>query len=53
MRDTRYGREAACGKLGTGKYLVVILERHDEDLIVVTALKANKDRLERFGFTGV
>lgn len=52
-RDTRYGRKAACGKLGAGKYLVVIFERHDEDLIVVTVLKVNKGGLERFGFIGV
>ena len=50
---TRYGRSAACIEQGSGKYLVVIFEGPPEDFIVVTAIKVDKGRARRYGFTRV
>lgn len=43
----------ACEGSPPGKYTIVIFEQSDEDFIVVTAMKVDKERLERYGFTGV
>jgi mRNA-degrading endonuclease RelE of RelBE toxin-antitoxin system len=48
----RYGRKAAFRRLRRG-YLVVIYEEREEDFIVVTAVKVNKERVRRYGFTRI
>ena len=53
VTETRHGRKAALGRLDAGKFIVVIFEGLDEDLIVVTSLKVDRDRLERYGFIGI
>jgi hypothetical protein len=53
VRETRYGRKVGCKELDHGKYVVVVFERRNENLIVVTSLKVDKGRLERYGFTGI
>jgi len=54
VKETRYGRRVACGSPDDrDKYTVVIFEENAEDLIVITALKVDRDRLERYGFTRV
>jgi hypothetical protein len=50
---TRYGRSAACTVQEGGRCLVVIFERSQEDFLVVTALKVDRDRARRLGFTRV
>jgi Domain of unknown function (DUF4258) len=50
---TRYARSAACTMREHGRCLVVIFERSQEDFLVVTALKVDRDRARRFGFTRV
>ena len=49
----RYGRFAACLELQRSSYLTVIYEREDEDFLVVTAVKVNREGAKRFGFTRV
>jgi hypothetical protein len=51
--ETRYGRKAACRRVDSGYCLVVIFEGMAEELIVVTALKVNTERVRRYGFTRV
>jgi len=53
LAPVRYGRHAVCGLLPSGKFLVVIYEQEEEDFIVVTAVKTNKEGARRYGFTGV
>jgi hypothetical protein len=54
VRETRYGRKVACGGPDAGmKYTVVISEQSGEDFIVVTSLKVDKERLQRYGFAGI
>ena len=49
----RYGRFAACLKLQRSGFLIVVYEREDEDFLVVTAVKVNREGAKRFGFTRV
>ncbi len=49
---TRANRFASYNQTG-GKYIVVIHEQQYDDQIVITALKVNRTRLHRFGFTKV
>ena len=49
---TRHGRTAVCAG-SAGKYLVVVLEKSGGELIVVTALKVDKERARRYGFDRV
>ncbi len=51
--QARYGRKAACRRLSSRKYLVVVFEDEGEGFIVITAVKVDKDRARRFGFTRV
>lgn len=50
--QTRYGRRAACKRLSSGKFVVVVFEV-EGDFIVVTAVKVNKNRARRYGFSRV
>ena len=49
----RYGRHAVSSLLPDGRFLVVIYEREEEDFIVVTAVKTNKEGAGRIGFTRI
>jgi hypothetical protein len=53
IREMRYGRHGAFKRLVGGNFLVVIFERYNEDLIVVTALKVDESRVKRYGFTRI
>lgn len=50
--ETRYGRTAVCAR-SAEKYIVVVLEKASGELIVVTALKVDKERARRYGFRRV
>jgi hypothetical protein len=50
---TKYERRAACTQLDNGKYLVVVFEGTHEDFLVVIAIKVDKSRARRYGFTRV
>ena len=50
--SVRYGRLAAYSEVDKGK-LVVIYEKKDEVIEVVTALWVDEKRLKRLGFTGI
>jgi len=50
--SVRYGRLAAYGEVEEAK-LVVIYEKKNEDIEVVTALWVDERRLKRLGFTGI
>jgi len=49
----KYGRELFTRHFRPCYYVVVVVERADEDLIVVTALKVDRERVLRYGFTRV
>lgn len=49
----RYSRNAVSSLLPDGRFLVVIYEREEEDFIVVTAVKTNKEGARRVGFTRI
>jgi hypothetical protein len=49
----KYSRKAACKQGASGKYTVVIFEDLDEGFLVVTAVKVDKNRAKRYGFTRV
>ena len=51
--QVRYGRLAVCGLLPGGKFVVVVYEKEEEDFIVVTAVKTNREGARRYGFTGI
>lgn len=52
-KEMRKARQGAFRHLGGDSYLVVIFERHDEDFIIVTALKVDRNRLKKYGFARV
>nr|WP_276977047.1 DUF4258 domain-containing protein [Ferrimicrobium acidiphilum] len=49
----KYGRHAVSSLLPDGKFLVIIYEQEEEDFIVVTAVKTNKEGARRVGFTRI
>ena len=49
----RYGRELFTRHFGPCDYVVVVAERTDEDLIVVTVLRVDRERALRYGFIRV
>ena len=49
----RYGRRAYTRHFEGCMYIVVIAERVEEDLIVVTVLRVDRRRVLRYGFFGV
>ena len=49
----RYGRHAVYNLLPGERFLVVIYEQEEEDFIVVTAVKTNKEGARRVGFTRI
>jgi len=50
---TKYERRAACAQLDSGRYLIVVFEGTREDFLVVTAMKVDRGRARRYGFTRV
>ena len=50
--DVKFGRKAAFRQLGE-KYLVAVYEEQNDEIVVVTALKVDKERLRRYGFSRV
>lgn len=49
---TKANRLASYRK-ANGKYIVVIHEKEDEENIVITVMRVDKRRLERFGFAEI
>ena len=52
LTEVRYGRKAAFKKFGD-MYVVVIYEEQKDEIVVVTTLKVDRERLKRYGFSGV
>ena len=50
--DVKFGRKAAFRQFGE-KYVVVIYEERNNEIVVVTTLKVDRERLIRYGFVGV
>ena len=50
--DVKFGRKAACSKL-EGHYLVVIFEEQKDEIVIVTVLKVDEVRLNRYGFSRI
>ncbi|WP_456330436.1 DUF4258 domain-containing protein [Archaeoglobus sp.] len=48
----KFGRKAAYRGYGD-KYMVVIFEEGKDEIVVVTTLKVDKERLRRYGFSRV
>jgi len=49
----KYGRKVSCKHFIPCRYLVVVYESLNEGLIVVTALKINRERALKYGFTRI
>jgi len=52
-RQLRYGRQGVFKRLTGDSFLIVVFEKSNEDLIVVTALKVDERRVKRYGFTRI
>ena len=50
--DVKYGRKAAYRE-HKGYYLVVIFEEQKDEIVVVTVLKVDDVRLNRYGFSRI
>lgn len=50
--DVKFGRKASFKQFGD-YYIVVIYEDHKSEIVVVTAVKVDKKRLKRYGFSRV
>lgn len=50
--DVKFGRKAACGKLDD-HYLIVIFEERKDEIVIVTVLKVDYMRLNRYGFNRI
>ncbi|MCZ7385122.1 MAG: DUF4258 domain-containing protein [Candidatus Methanoperedens sp.] len=50
--DVKFGRKAAYRELN-GYYLVVIFEEQKDEIVVVTVLKVDDVRLNRYGFNRI
>ncbi len=50
--NVKFGRKAAFKQFGE-KYVVVIYEERNDEIIVVTTLKVDKERLKRYGFSRI
>ncbi len=50
--DVKFGRKAAF-KQFREEYVVVIYEERNNEIVVVTTLKVDRERLIRYGFVGV
>ena len=52
MIDVKFGRKAAYRELNS-YYLVVIFEEQKDEIVVVTVLKVDNVRLNRYGFNRI
>ena len=52
MIDVKFGRKAAYRELN-GYYLVVVFEEQKDEIVVVTVLKVDNVRLNRYGFNRI
>ena len=52
-RQLRYVRQGVFKRLTGDSFLIVVFEKSNEDLIVVTALKVDERRVKRYGFTRI
>ncbi|AGK60904.1 hypothetical protein Asulf_00897 [Archaeoglobus sulfaticallidus PM70-1] len=50
--EVKFGRKAAFRQFGD-KFLVVIFEEQKDEIVVVTELKVDKERLKRYGFSRI
>jgi hypothetical protein len=50
--NVKFGRKASYKRFGDD-YVVVIYEESVDKITVVTIMKVNKERLERYGFGGI
>ncbi len=52
--NVRYGRKAAFKQFGD-RYVVVVYEelKEKDEIVVVTTLKVDKERLKRYGFSRI
>jgi hypothetical protein len=50
--EVKFGRKAAYREYGD-KYVVVIFEEQKDEIVVVTTLRVDRERLKRYGFSGV
>ncbi len=50
--DVKFGRKAAYREFN-GYYLVVIFEEQNDEIVVVTVLKVDDVRLNRYGFSRI
>ena len=48
----KFGRRAAYRQV-RDKYVVVIFEEQKDEIVVVTTLRVDRERLRRYGFSGV
>ncbi len=48
----KFGRKAAYREYGE-KYVVVIFEEQKDEIVVVTTLRVDRERLRRYGFSRV
>ncbi len=52
VMDVKFGRKAAYRELN-GYHLVVIFEKQKDEIVVVTVLKVDDVRLNRYGFSRI
>ena len=52
VTDVKFGRKAAYRKLDS-YYLVVIFEEQKDEIVIVTVLKVDITRLNRYGFNRI
>ena len=50
--DVKFGRKASYRQYND-KFIVVIFEEHDDEIVVVTVLRVDKERLRGYGFSRV
>ncbi len=50
--DVKFGRKAAYRKLD-GYYLIVVFEEQKDEIVIVTVLKVDDARLNRYGFNRI
>ena len=50
--NVKFGRKASYRQYDD-KFIVVIFEKHDDEIVVVTVLRVDAERLRRYGFSRV
>ena len=50
--NVKFGRKASYRQYND-KFIVVIFEEHDDEIVVVTVLRVDEERLRRYGFSRV